>query len=360
MSAARWLATAAGALLVLVGGSMVSEEVRARLDRLPFAVLRLARARLPAGLRERVHDQEWVPELEHILKHAELLPLTRLLIGIRYAVGLLMRAGTVAAELQPPGLSPSPGCGEPRWRRLGARSAGILHALFWPAQEPIRVRVYVAGMAAVAAATTGVAASGTAVHGRDLELFAILIMCSLAARGPVLASGDIRLDLLEVWFLPAAVLLPPVYALITPTAVIAVRQRHPFRHQYRRVFSAGANGLAYGAASELAHAVARPATGHLIPPGITPFGWALVIATCELLAVAGMSVFLLVAIKTTSPSTRFRSLLTSRTTIQSHLTALALGTAATFTAAAYPLLVIVVIPAAFLASRYLATPSTTS
>jgi hypothetical protein len=74
MSAVRWLAGLAGALAVLVAGGVASEEVRARLDRLPFAVLRLARSRLPAELRERVHDQEWVPELEHILQHGRAVP----------------------------------------------------------------------------------------------------------------------------------------------------------------------------------------------------------------------------------------------------------------------------------------------
>lgn len=361
MSAARWLAAAAGALLALAGGGMASEEVRARLDRLPSVILRAARSRLPAGLRERVHDQEWVPELEHILEHAELFPLTRLLTGIRYAAGLLIRAGTIAAELQPPGTTQAPACGKLRWRRLGARSAGLLH-LFWPVREPMRVRVYVAGVAAAASAATGVAASSTAVHGRDLKLFAILVICGLAARGPLLTSGDLRLDLLEVWFLPAAILLPPVYALIAPALLFAIGERRPYRHQYRRVFSATANGLAYGAASELAHALARPTAGHLIPPGSTPLSWALIIITCELLAVAGMSAFLLGAMKITAPSTRLRPLFTNRTTIQSHLAALALGVAATFTAAAYPLLTITLIPA-ILATKYLATrtatPSTT-
>ena len=44
MSAVRWLAALAGAVLALVAGHVISEEIRARLERLPFLLLRLARA----------------------------------------------------------------------------------------------------------------------------------------------------------------------------------------------------------------------------------------------------------------------------------------------------------------------------
>jgi hypothetical protein len=175
----------------------------------PFAILRLARARLPADLRERVHDQEWLPELEHILKHAELLPLTRLITGIRYAAGLLLRAGTVASELQPPDTAQATaGDGAPRWRRLTARFAGLLAALVWPAREPVRVRLCLAAVTAAAAAATGVAAASTVIHARDLELSALVLVCGLAAhRRPSRAPGQLSADLINVWLLPPAVLL---------------------------------------------------------------------------------------------------------------------------------------------------------
>jgi hypothetical protein len=354
VNAARWLAAAAGAVLALVAGGVVSEEVRGRLDRLPFAVLRLARGRLPAGLRERVHDQEWVPELEHILKHAELLPLTRLVMGLRYAAGLLVHAGTIADALQPAAGSRAGQQG------LAARSAGLLHALLWPEQQPLRVRLLLTGMAAAAAAATGIAAAGTAVHARDLELFAVLAGCGLASyRSPRQAGKAVRpkhaliADLSEAWVLPAAVLLPPVYALLAPVPVIAL---HQWRHRviaYRWFYTLTVHSLVYGLVSGLAHAAARPAAGHLTPPGTTLASWIVIIITCGLLAEAITYASLLAAIKTALPATRLLPLTANRVGVRCALASTALGTAVTLAAAVDPLLVIPLIPAAVLLSRHL-------
>jgi hypothetical protein len=46
------------------------------------------------------------------------------------------------------------------------------------------------------------------------------------------------MDLMDVWFLPAAVLLPPVYALIAPAPFIAVDQWHFRGHASAASFSA--------------------------------------------------------------------------------------------------------------------------
>jgi hypothetical protein len=354
VNAARWLAAAAGAVLALVAGGVVSEEVRGRLDRLPFAVLRLARGRLPAGLRERVHDQEWVPELEHILKHAELLPLTRLVIGLRYAAGLLVHAGTIAQALQPAAGSPAPR------QSLAARAAAMLHALLWPGQQPLRLRLLLTAMAAAAAAATGTAAASTAVHAADLELYAVLIACGLASwRAPRQAGKAARpqnalvADLAEAWMLPAAILLPPLYALLAPVPVLVLKQ---WRHRviaYRWFYSLTVSSLAYGAVSALAHAAARPAAGHLIPPGTTLASWTLLILTCGLLAEAATGASILAAIKTAVPATRLLPLTTNRATIRCAAASTALGTAIALAATADPLLVIPLIPAAVLLSSHL-------
>jgi len=134
----RWLAGLAFAVIVLVVGYEASEEVRARLDRLPLAVLRLARLRLPAGLREQVHDQEWVPELEHVLHRAESFPLTRLITGVRFAAGLLIHAGAIAAELQPADAAHGSESETRTWRqRLTNGPKRMLFAVIWPILEPL-------------------------------------------------------------------------------------------------------------------------------------------------------------------------------------------------------------------------------
>lgn len=49
-------------LVVTIVGGLVSEELRSRLDRMPYAVLRVAIRRLPVELRQSVGD-EWLAEL---------------------------------------------------------------------------------------------------------------------------------------------------------------------------------------------------------------------------------------------------------------------------------------------------------
>lgn len=96
-----------GALVLLVAGlvtevlkTMFMREVETRLHRLPYRILRIARRRLPAWHREQVHDHEWLPELDHIVRETEGLPLTRIVRGVRYAVGLLASARSISRALE--------------------------------------------------------------------------------------------------------------------------------------------------------------------------------------------------------------------------------------------------------------------
>lgn len=357
MSALRWLAALAGAVLALVAGDVISEEIRARLDRLPFVLLRLARARLPAELRERVHDQEWVPELQHILQHAELFPVTRLMTGIRYAVGLVMRAGTVGAELLPGGNSKSPaGSGRAARPGMARRSAAVFRLLIWPEQEPLRVRLYLAAVTAAAAAAIATTAASTTVHRRDLEVFLILVACGLIARRSLMvADAPLSVEMTGIWILPMAILLPAVYALIASVPFIALDQwrRRCRKNAYRRVFCLSINALAFGAASELAHTLAPPRPGHVLPPGTSPVTWVLVIAACGMLAWATTTAFVGAAVKGSAPDTRVLPLLVDKAAVGCLLCELCLGIAATFAAAAVPLMAIPIIPAALLLNRQL-------
>lgn len=87
------------ALVVTTVGDLVSEELRSRLDRMPYAVLRWAIRRLPAELRPSVGD-EWLAELHHILRQTKGLPLTRLVSAMPYALGLLRTARRIGRELR--------------------------------------------------------------------------------------------------------------------------------------------------------------------------------------------------------------------------------------------------------------------
>lgn len=98
MSAEVLLSALLGLVCMVAGtiaGDMVSEEIRGQLNRLPVALLRVARRRLPPHLRESLHDQEWEPELLHILTEAETRPVSRLFIGVRFSLGLIRSARSV-------------------------------------------------------------------------------------------------------------------------------------------------------------------------------------------------------------------------------------------------------------------------
>jgi hypothetical protein len=85
-----------GMFLSAALGDLVSEEIRGWLDLAPRGVLRLAAARLDPELRESIYEDEWVPELHHVLHGAESRPITRLIIGTKFASGLLLTAPRIA------------------------------------------------------------------------------------------------------------------------------------------------------------------------------------------------------------------------------------------------------------------------
>jgi lipopolysaccharide/colanic/teichoic acid biosynthesis glycosyltransferase len=87
-----------GALVTAVVGDLVSEEVRTRLERLPAAFIRLAGRWVPADARDEVTD-EWLAELAYILRGTESLPISRLVRGTRFAMGLLRGAPAIGREL---------------------------------------------------------------------------------------------------------------------------------------------------------------------------------------------------------------------------------------------------------------------
>ena len=111
---------------------------------------------------------------------------------------------------------------------------------------------------------TGLEVVGTPVTAGDVTLFAGLMCCGAlcveATRRLGQPSGVWR-DLLSAWWLPVALLLPPLYALIAPAVLgllIYVRVRRGA--VYRRVFSTAALGLAGACASALFRLLA-PAVG---------------------------------------------------------------------------------------------------
>lgn len=81
----------------VVVGDLVSEEIRTRLDRLPYGLLRLAVRKMPPDAQNE-YLKEWTGELYVFLRGAEAMPVTRLWRGLRYAFGLLHARRAIARE----------------------------------------------------------------------------------------------------------------------------------------------------------------------------------------------------------------------------------------------------------------------
>jgi hypothetical protein len=77
-------------------GDLVSEEIRGWLDLAPRGVLRLAAAQLPSEVREGIYEGEWLPDLIYELRGAESRPITRVIRGTSFALGLLIAARRIS------------------------------------------------------------------------------------------------------------------------------------------------------------------------------------------------------------------------------------------------------------------------
>ena len=133
----------------------------------------------------------------------------------------------------------------------------------WPLlRMPAPFVVYVLTILACDLGLIGWQLAITPLQAADVILFAALlgaaVICIEAMRRLGQPSGMSR-DLLSAWWLPIALLLPPLYAMFAPLVIGAVLYlRVRTTPIYRRVFNSAALGLAGAAAS---------ATFHLTVPG---------------------------------------------------------------------------------------------
>jgi hypothetical protein len=99
MNILRYILGLAVLVVVAAVGELVSNEIRARLDRIPLAVLAAAARRLPKEQRAELYGQAWLPELRYILQGDESMPITRLVHGMRYALRLWFSAPKISCEI---------------------------------------------------------------------------------------------------------------------------------------------------------------------------------------------------------------------------------------------------------------------
>src|ERR1700722_2903980 len=126
------------------------------------------------------------------------------------------------------------------FRRLGRPRSWQLFAL------PRLVVGYVFAIIVADLGLTGWGVAVTPVRGGDLALFAALpaggAIC-IEAPGRLGQPTGVSRALLSAWWLPIALLLPPVYALIAPIVLNVLLQLRVRRTAiYRRVLRAGGRG----------------------------------------------------------------------------------------------------------------------
>ncbi len=146
---------------------------------------------------------------------------------------------------------------------------------------------FIAAVIAADLAVIGLCAASTRVHGADLELAGVLLACNLLTVELTHRGGEpagLVKDVHAIWELPLALLLPPLYALLVPIprmALVQWRVRATLVH--RRVFTAAAVGLSYGAASAVFHAIAPLAVAAAPGAQARVLAWTLAAAACGVL-----------------------------------------------------------------------------
>ncbi|MEV0588436.1 GGDEF domain-containing protein [Nonomuraea sp. NPDC050310] len=164
----------------------------------------------------------------------------------------------------------------------------------------------------------------------EFELPQLLTFTALMACGAVCIEATRRLgmpagvsrDLLSAWWLPVALLLPPVYALFAPILLqVLLQWRVRATVIYRRVFSSAAIGLAGCTASVVFH--------HFVPDvAVLSRGTAgpilLAVGCAALFAVLNTGL-IAVAAHTSDPDTRWRDVLWDRESALLDVVELCLG-----------------------------------
>ncbi|HTX28952.1 MAG TPA: GGDEF domain-containing protein [Streptosporangiaceae bacterium] len=225
-------------------------------------------------------------------------------------------------------------------------------------QLPWRLRSYVGLVPVTAFALIGYAASQTTWHAGELVKFLLLLGCGLisVAATPRIAytQGALVRDFITVWVLPIAILLPPVYAMVAPIPLLAMTQWVIHRGVvHRRVFTACAMGLAYGAASLVFRAFPASLAGSSLGRGSHVLTWTLVVAICEILGGRGHNALIVLAVKISDPTIRLADQELSREALQADFAEFDLGVLITVVVAVNPVLAVFAVPSVLLARRFI-------
>ena len=243
-------------------------------------------------------------------------------------------------------------------RRAGRLAAGlsVRDWAWW--RLPGALRAYVAAVPAAGLVLAVAAAAATAWVPADLARFGLLLSCGSVSvvatqRIAYLQSGLVR-DFLSAWVLPVAVLLPPVYAMVIPAPLLILTQWRVHRGPvYRRVFTAAAIGLAYGAASLVFHAIPPSIAGSRLGTGTHVLTWIAAVAVAEATGWLLHNVLIVTAVKLSDPAARIAGVALNREALLVDFAQMDLGILITVVVAVNPVLAVLTVPTVLLARRFM-------
>ncbi|GII03750.1 GGDEF domain-containing protein [Planobispora takensis] len=224
----------------------------------------------------------------------------------------------------------------------------------WPLLGQRRpLAVYLCGVITLALVAIILFAGATEFRWNDLLTFTALLLCGAvcieATRRLGIPAGVSR-DMLSAWWLPIALLLPPVYALLAPIPLqllLQKRVRETFVH--RRVFTCAAIGLAGCAASVLFHAAGGPR-----PTLSGGTGWPILLAIgCAVLFALVNTGLIAVAAHAADPESHWREVLWDRETLLLDVVELCLGVIVAITCGINLVLLVLALPPVVLLQRSL-------
>jgi diguanylate cyclase (GGDEF)-like protein len=240
---------------------------------------------------------------------------------------------------------------------LRLRASAVVRNWTWW-ELPGLLRFYVAAIPLIALVMLGLVASQMTWHVADVVKFLLLVGCglvSVAATSRIAyGQGAIVRDFLTVWVLPVAILLPPGYAMLAPIPLLVLTQWRVHRGLvYRRVFTAGALGLAYGAASLTFRALPATFAGDAIGTGRHALTWVVAVAMSEIVGWLGHHSLIVCAIKLTDPAARLADIEFNREALKADFAQVDLGILVTVVVAINPVLAVFAVPTVLLARRFM-------
>jgi diguanylate cyclase (GGDEF)-like protein len=229
----------------------------------------------------------------------------------------------------------------------------------WPIWSlPRWLTAYVIAIVVADLAAIGVAARFATYSLHDLALFGLLLGCTAAAVEMARKAGErgglLIKDAQGVWELPVAILLPPFYALIIPivhTALTQWRVRHGLLH--RRVFTAAAVSLSYGAASVTFHSLSSLIPRN--PGGALSHGtvWTALVLFSALVKWALNKAMVITAVTGANRSVNVRTAYFGGEALYNDAAEICIGILVTFGVAGDPLLALAALPVVTLLQRSL-------